>query len=92
MLGFGKKNNPEDIKSAHEKQKKKFQGQGGIIFTEAEQDVIDNHIPLPGDDAEEPAEIPAENPVPEVPVETPAETPGAFSEVASVFGSEEGKQ
>lgn len=48
MLGFGEKKYSDDvIRSAHDKQKKKFQGQGGIIFTKEEQEVIDNHIELP---------------------------------------------
>lgn len=40
------KHKPEDIKSAHEKQKRRHLGEGGVIFTEAEQAVLDNHIPL----------------------------------------------
>lgn len=35
---------PEDVISAHEKQKKKFLGQGGIKFTAAEQHVLDHDV------------------------------------------------
>lgn len=38
---------PEDILSAHQKQKRKAQGEGGVIFSDIEQAVLDNHIKLP---------------------------------------------
>lgn len=41
---FGRKHKPEDIKSAHEKQMRKVRGEGGIRFTEAEQDVLDDYV------------------------------------------------
>lgn len=44
------KHSSDDIRSAHEKQRRKYLGEGGVVFTEAEQRVIDNHIPL--EDAE----------------------------------------
>ena len=37
---------PEVIRSAHDKQLKKYRGQGGIIFTPEEQAVLDQNIPL----------------------------------------------
>lgn len=37
----------EDIVTAHNKQKLRNRGVGGVIFTAKEREIIDNHIPLP---------------------------------------------
>lgn len=37
----------EDILSAHDKQGRLARGQGGVIFTELEREIIDNHVKLP---------------------------------------------
>ena len=42
----------EDIKSAHDKQKRKYLGEGGIKFTPAEEAVLDEHVKLEEADAE----------------------------------------
>lgn len=44
---------PEDIKSAHDKQKRKYQGEGGVRFTPAEQAVLDEHVNLEESDAQQ---------------------------------------
>jgi len=38
---------PEVIKSAHEKNKRRILGEGGLRMTEAEQRVLDEHVNIP---------------------------------------------
>lgn len=51
MFGLGANHQPEDIKSAHDKQRRKHLGEGGVIFTAAEQAVLDKHVKLEEADA-----------------------------------------
>lgn len=44
---FEKKYKDEDVKSAHDKQKRLAKGQGGVIFTAEEREILDNHVRLP---------------------------------------------
>lgn len=44
---FEKTYKDEDIVSAHEKQRHVARGQGGVIFTPAEKEIIENHVKLP---------------------------------------------
>lgn len=49
---FSKKHKPEDIASAHEKQRRWAIGHGGIVFTPAEKAVLDEGVPLYDEDEE----------------------------------------
>lgn len=44
---FEKKYEAEDVESAHNKQKHIARGQGGVIFSQIEKEIIDNHIKIP---------------------------------------------
>lgn len=47
MSLFGDKYKEEEIISAHAKQKASARGQGGVIFTPIEKEIIENHVKLP---------------------------------------------
>jgi hypothetical protein len=37
----------EEIAAAHEKQRRIARGQGGVVFTPVEKEIIENHVKLP---------------------------------------------
>lgn len=47
-----KKYNAEDIKSAHDKQMRRHRGEGGVIFSPIEKEILDNHIVCPSEESE----------------------------------------
>lgn len=45
-IGDKKKFKKKDVESAHEKQLRKVKGEGGVIFTDIEREIIDSHVKI----------------------------------------------